>query len=42
MAQRDDLARLRSLAGEHGFTVERGPVRDTWILTNERRPAGLW
>jgi hypothetical protein len=33
---RETLARLRSLAGEHGYTLERGPVRDTWILTSEK------
>jgi hypothetical protein len=30
------MAKHRGLAGEHGYTVERGPVRDTWILTCER------
>jgi hypothetical protein len=30
------IARLRSLAGEHGYTLDRGPVRDTWILTSEK------
>ena len=33
---RETLARLRGLAGEHGYTLERGPVRDTWILTSEK------
>ena len=33
---RETLARLRSLAGEHGYTLERGPMRDTWILTSEK------
>jgi hypothetical protein len=33
---RESLARLRGLAGEHGYAVERGPVRDTWILTSEK------
>ena len=33
---RDALARLRSLAGDHGYRLERGVVRDTWILTDEK------
>ena len=33
---RDAHARLRGLANEHGYTLERGPVRDTWILTSEK------
>ena len=36
MAFRDKLAKLRSLAGEKGYRLERGVVRDTWILTHEK------
>ena len=36
MAFRDNLAKLRSLAGEKGYRLERGVVRDTWILTHEK------
>ncbi len=36
MAFRDNLAKLRSLAGETGYRLERGVVRDAWILTDEK------
>lgn len=35
MAARDDLARLRGLAGDRGYTVERAVRRNHWRLTDE-------
>ena len=35
MAFRDNLAKLRSLAGETGYRLERAPIRDTWFLVHE-------
>jgi hypothetical protein len=36
MFHRDKLAKLRTLAGDKGYRLERGVTRDTWILTDER------
>jgi hypothetical protein len=36
MAFRDNLAKLRSLAGEKGYELEKAPIRDCWFLVNER------
>ena len=36
MPRRDDLARLRGLAGEKGFRVEKAPSRDCWFLIDEK------
>ena len=36
MAPRDDLARLRGLAGELGFSLLRLPPRDTWKLIDDK------
>ena len=36
MRRRDDVARLRGLAGEVGYTVERAMRRSHWRLTDER------
>lgn len=35
MARRDDLAKLRSLAGELGYRLERAPARGCWFLMHE-------
>ena len=35
MAVRDKLARLRALAAEKGFRLERAFMRDRWRLTDE-------
>lgn len=36
MAFRDNLAKLRSLAGEKGFELEKAPIRDCWFLVDEK------
>jgi hypothetical protein len=36
MPRRDDLARLRGLAGEKGFRLEKAPPRDCWFLIDEK------
>ena len=36
MPRRDDLARLRGLAGAKGFRLEKAPPRDCWFLINEK------
>lgn len=36
VARRDDIAKLRGLAGEVGYTVERAMRRSHWRLTDER------
>lgn len=35
MAFRDNLAKLRGLAGEKGYQLEKGPISGTWFLINE-------
>jgi hypothetical protein len=35
MAFRDNLAKLRSLAGEKGYNLVRAPIRDCWFLVND-------
>lgn len=35
MAFRDNLAKLRGLANETGYRVEKAPIRDCWFLVNE-------
>ena len=35
MAFRDNLAKLRGLAGEKGYRLEKAPIRDCWFLVNE-------
>ncbi len=35
MAFRDNLAKLRGLAGEHGYRLEKAPISGTWFLIEE-------
>jgi hypothetical protein len=35
MAFRDNIAKLRGLAGEKGYRLEKAPIRDSWFLINE-------
>ena len=35
MAFRDNLAKLRSLAGERGYRLEKAPISGTWFLIEE-------
>jgi hypothetical protein len=35
MAGRDDMAKLRGLAGEKGYRLERAPISETWFLIDE-------
>ena len=35
MAFRDNLAKLRSLAGEKGYRLRKGPISGTWFLVDE-------
>jgi hypothetical protein len=35
MAFRDNLAKLRSLAGEKGYRLEKAPIGGTWFLIEE-------
>jgi hypothetical protein len=35
MALRDDIANLRSLAGELGYRLEQAPISGSWFLVNE-------
>jgi hypothetical protein len=35
MAFRDNLAKLRGLAGEKGCRLEKAPISGTWFLINE-------
>ena len=36
MATRDDLAQLRALAGERGYSVERAIMRGRWRLRDDK------
>jgi hypothetical protein len=36
MAFRDDMAKLRGLAGEKGFRLEKAPISETWFLIDEK------
>jgi hypothetical protein len=36
MAFRDNLAKLRGLAGEEGYRLDKAPIRDCWFLVNEK------
>jgi hypothetical protein len=35
VAVRDNLTKLRSLAGEKGYRLEKAPISGTWFLVNE-------
>ena len=35
MAFRDNLSKLRSLAGEKGYRLRKGPISGTWFLVKE-------
>ena len=39
MAFRDNLAKLRGLAGEKGYRLESAPISGTWFLVDERTGA---
>jgi hypothetical protein len=36
MASRDELAKLRALAGSKGYRLEKAPISGTWFLIDER------
>jgi hypothetical protein len=36
VAFRDNLAKLRSLAGEKGYRMEKAPISGTWFLIDEK------
>ena len=36
MAFRDNLAKLRGLAGEKGYRLEKAPISGTWFLIDEK------
>jgi hypothetical protein len=35
MAFRDNLAKLRGLANDAGYRLEKAPIRDSWFLISE-------
>ena len=36
MARRDDLGKLRGIAGELGYKLVKAPIRGCWFLVDER------
>ena len=40
MARRDNLGKLRGLAGERGYDLQRAPISGTWFLMDKKgKPA---